>query len=519
MQGKRSNQIVQNTAFLYFRMLLSMGIGLYASRIVLEVLGVEDFGVFNVVGGVVSMLTFLNNSLSSASQRFLTFELGKNNIMELSKVFNISVSIHLAIAGLVVLLAETVGLWFLYHKLSIPPERFDAALWVYHFCVLTAFFGILQAPYIAMIISREEMSLFAYISILETVLRLLIVYLLKVIMFDKLSLYGILTFSVSFFIFLLYWQVCRKRFVETRIKHFIWDRKRSIQILSFSGWVLNGNLAVVGYTQGVNILLNIFFGPAVNAARGIAFQLQNAVNNFSYNFQKAMNPQITKSYASGDMGLMHRLVFVSSKVTFFLTLIPCIPILIETNFFLEKWLGKFPDHTISFVRISVLITIISALSYSMIVSIHSTGTIKKFQLWEANILLMIVPISYFLLKKGGTPEVAYWTTLVLMIIAQSARVVIVSKAIDFKLYTYFNEVILRILLGLPLCLILPYWVFVNMNEGWSRLIILVVVVCISVGLSFYFLVCSKSEQRILNKVGFGFVAKFQALISRYSLNK
>lgn len=516
MLGKRSNRIAQNTLFLYFRMFLSMGIGLYASRVVLEVLGVEDFGVFNVVGGVVSMLTFLNNSLASSSQRFLTFELGKNNIKELARVFNVSVSIHLVIAGVVVLLAETIGLWFVYNKLSIPPERFDAALWVYHFCVLAAFFGIMQAPYTAVILAREEMSLFAYVSILETLLRLLIVYLLKIILFDKLALYGVLTFSVTCFIFLLYRQICRKRFAEARIKRFIWDKELYKRILSFSGWVLNGNLAVVGYTQGINILLNVFFGPTINAARGIAFQLQNAVNNFSYNFQKAMNPQIIKSYAAGDMAGMHKLVFASSKITFFLTLIPCVPILLETNFFLEKWLGKFPEHTISFVRISVLITIISTLGYSMIVSIHSTGMIKKFQLWEANILLMIVPISYFFLKYGGAPEDAYWVTLIIMVIAQCARVIIVSKAIGFKLYTYFIGVVLRILIGLPLCVCLPYLVFVNMSEGWYRLIILVVVVCIAVVFSFYFLVSNSNEKRILKNIFYRVLERLKTSFSRFS---
>lgn len=289
---ENNKRIAKNTLLLYFRMLFTMAVSLYTSRVVLNTLGVEDFGIYNVVGGVVAMFGFLNSAMSSSTQRYITFELGKNDFEQLKKVFNTSVSIHAFISVVILILAETIGLWFLYNKMTIPIERMDAALWVYQGAIASTIVLIMSVPYNATIIAHEKMSAFAYISVLEVVLKLLIVYLLLIGDFDKLKLYAVLMFSIQLIIRLIYGRYCKKHFSETK---FQWtkDWKLFKEMLGFAGWNLWGNCAGIAFTQGVNILLNMFFGPAVNAARGIAVQVQNAVNQFSFNFQTALNPHTT----------------------------------------------------------------------------------------------------------------------------------------------------------------------------------------------------------------------------------
>jgi len=315
----------------------------------LNELGVSDFGVYNVVGGVVGMLAFINNSMAGATARFLTFDIGRGNFDDLKKTFNLSISIHLLIGLIILILGETIGYWFVLNKLQIPEDRLGAAIWTYHAAMLSSVIGILTVPYVAILNAHEKMRAFSIISILEVILRLLIVLALPLLSYDKLKVFALLTSFVSIVVFLIYWIYCNYLFEETRVKRLVWDSKLFRQMAVFAGWVLNGNLAVVAYTQGINILLNIFFGPTINAARGIAIQVQNAVNNFSYNFQKAINPQITKSFAAGEFQRMHRLVFSGSKITFLLLLMVCLPICFDTRFIIFKWLKIVPDFTVVFV--------------------------------------------------------------------------------------------------------------------------------------------------------------------------
>lgn len=492
---KSKSNIIANNAFaLYFRMLFTLGVSLYTSRIVLNELGITDFGIFNVVAGVVGVLSFINNSMAGATSRFLTFDLGKSDKITLSRTFNLSISIHLLIAGIILIIAETIGLWFIYHKLVIPEGKLLEAIWVFHFSVFSAVLGILTVPYIAIINAYERMNIFAVISIVEVVLRLLIVIVLPYIASSKLISYSILTAGVSVAVLLIYYIVCSKLFEEAKLRKLIWDQPLFMRMASFAGWVLNGNLAVVGYTQGINILLNLFFGPVINASRGIAMQVQNAVNNFSYNFQKAMNPQIVKSYAVGELNRMHRLIFSSSKITFFLLFVVCIPILFNTNFILEVWLKQVPEYTIIFVQLSLIISLISTLSYSLIVAIHAYGDIKKFQIWEGTILLMIIPISYLFLFLGYGPESTLIVHLVLSLIAQIIRVWIVSSAVGFKSQDYLNRVILKLFITVPFCLILPYFVNLFQEEGWIRLLLSVICAIFSVGFFAYLFALDKAEK-------------------------
>jgi O-antigen/teichoic acid export membrane protein len=317
MASEANKRIAKNTVMLYIRMLFSMVVSLYTSRIVLNTLGVEDYGIYNVVGGIITMFSFLNGAMAAGTQRFLTFELGKNDAIQLSRVFSMSMSIHLMIALVVFVLGETLGLWFVNTQLTIPSERMAAANWVYQFSVLSAMVGIWSVPYNASIIAHERMNVYAYVSILEVILRLLIVFLLQWFGFDKLKFYAVLVFSVSLTIRFIYGRYSKLHFSETRFK-FYWNKDLFNTLVSYAGWNLWGNLAVVAHDQGVNILLNIFFGPAVNAARGIAYSVKAAVYSFVQNFQVAMNPQIIKSFASGDFKNMHQLIFQGSKFSFFL---------------------------------------------------------------------------------------------------------------------------------------------------------------------------------------------------------
>jgi len=440
-----NKRIAKNTLLLYFRMLFIMAINLYTSRIVLKILGIEDFGIYNAVGGIVAMFGFLTSAMSISTQRYITYELGKNNLKQLNKIFNTSITIHAIISVIILILAETIGLWFLYNKMTIPIERINAALWTYQASIASAIILIMSVPYNATIIAHEKMSAFAYISVLEVVLKLAIVYLLLIGSFDKLKLYSILILIVQLIIRIIYGQYCKKHFLETKI-HFIKDKSLFKEMLSFAGWNLWGNCAGIASTQGVNILLNIFFGPHINAARGIAVQVQGAVNQFASNFQTAINPQITKSYAQGDYNYMHNLIFSSSKFTFYLLLLLTLPLQIETKTILNFWLGTVPDYTEIFLRLILCVTLIDATANPLVVSALATGKVKIYQTIVGSILFSIFPLSYIFLKAGTNPESVFIIHLLICILAFIIRLIIIHSIINLSLIEYFKKVILKLLL-------------------------------------------------------------------------
>ncbi len=435
-----NRRIAKNTMMLYFRMLLIMAVSFYTSRVVLKTLGIVDYGIYNVVGGIVAMFGFLNSAMSSGTQRYLTFELGLGDAGRQKKVFITSMNIHIIISAIVFVLAETVGLWLLYNKMTIPQDRFGAAMWVYQCSVLSTMVMFMSVPYNATIIAHEKMSAFAYISILEVVLKLLIVYLLLIGDMDKLILYAVLMLTVQVIIRFIYNIYCRCHFEETKYS-FLFDKPLFKEMLSFSGWNLWGNMAAVAFTQGLNILLNMFFGPVVNAARGVAVQVQHAVMQFSMNFQTAINPQITKSYATGDYGYMHSLIFRSSRFTFFLLLCICLPIFMEAETLLEIWLKEVPEYSETFLRLILCITILDAVANPLMVSAQATGRIKVYQFVVGGIQLMILPIAYIVLKLGGNPQSVFIVHLALCVIAFVVRLLIVRKLIKLSLKKYFRHVI------------------------------------------------------------------------------
>lgn len=470
-----NKRIAKNTLVLYFRAVLVMAIGLFTSRVLLQTLGITDVGINNAVGGIVALFGFVTASLGNSTSRFITYAIGKNDQELVNKTFANIKCIYYGLAVIVFVLGETVGLWFLYNYMNIPAERFDAALWVYHYSILSSMLGLICVPYSAAVVAHERMSAFAFMSLFGVTYKLMILYILKVIPYDRLIVYSTFFFIAGIINRTIYATYCSKRFEEVRRKPKI-DKKQFKEILSFSGWVVGGNIAWIGYTHGLNILLNVFFGPIVNAARGIALQVQGVISQFVTNFQTAMNPQLTKSYASANYARMHQLLHYGTKFSFFLLLLLSLPVFIEAPLILNWWLVEVPDHTITFLRIILAYALLTTMSNPLNISIHATGNIKKFQLIEGNIVLMILPVAYICLKYFKMPpESVFYVLLIFEFIALVARVWIVVPKIKDKYSTYFNNVtipILKVILTAP---IIPFILYRVVNNEFLNFFL----VCIS----------------------------------------
>ena len=427
-------------------MLLNMGVTFYTSRIVLQVLGVEDYGIYNVVGGLIIIFSFLNTAMSNSTQRFLTFELGqKADICRLSKIFSTSVNIHFLIALIILIVGETIGLYFLNVYMTIPIERMGAANIVYQCSLWSCCLGIIALPYNAIIISYERMNIFAYVSILDVMLKLIVAYVLYIVTFDKLIVYALLMLMASVVSPVVYVWYDYRHFRESRYKY-VKDMSLFKEMCGFAGWNMIGNWAYIGFTQGLNILLNVFFGPTINAARGIAVQLQGAIGQFSRNFQMAVNPQITKKYAVNDLQEMHSLVFISSKYSFFLLFLIALPILFQAENVLKWWLVTVPDKTVIFLKIIVCISMIDVLANPLNIAAQATGKIKWYQIFEGGTLLMIVPVSYCVLCFCHIPEIVFIVHLIVAIMVQYIRLLLLRKMIALSLVLYLKKVIYRIFL-------------------------------------------------------------------------
>ena len=397
--SSNNKRIAKNTLLLYFRMLLMMVVTLYTSRVVLATLGVEDYGIYNVVGGVVTMFGFISGCMSTATQRYLTFELGKGRVKRLQEVFNVSILIHGIVALVILVVAETIGLWFLWNKMQIPTGRLDAAFWVYQSSVLAALIMIMSIPYNATIIAHERMSAFACISVLEVLLKLGIVYLLLLLNVDKLILYAVLIVAVQFAVRICYGWYCKCHFKETRIR-LTWNRCLIKEMLSFAGWSIVGNAAYVAYTQGINVLLNIFFGPTVNAARAISVQVQHAVNMFSQNFQTAINPQIIKLYAARQYDESRKLTLESSIYVFELFLLIGIPVLLLTEPIMKLWLKEVPEYAVAFSQCIIVSAMMGTYSSAFYTPLTAAGKLKGNSLAALFVCGGQFILAYMLLKCG-----------------------------------------------------------------------------------------------------------------------
>lgn len=439
------NKLAKNTMFLYVRMFFVMVINFYISRIVLSLLGVVDYGIYNVVGGFVAIFSMFSNSISASISRFLTIEIGKNDLNSRIKIFSNAKTIHLILAFILLIIGEIFGLWFLNNKMNIPIHRLDAANFVFHISIVTFFFNLIIIPYKAIIIAYEKMGLFAIIGIVEVCLNLFVVLIIQFLSFDSLILYAFFLFIVSVFIRGCYIFYSKKNFIEANCSYGI-DKNTLKELGAFAGWNFIGSTSTVMSTQGLNVLLNIFEGPVINAARGISIQVNNAVASFSNNFMLAINPQITKRYAVNNLNEMKNLIFQGSKYSAFLLIFIILPILLNTEPLLNFWLREVPDNTVSFTKLILIYVLVESISYPLITGMLATGNIRKYQITVGLILLLNFPVTYILLYYDFTPKVAFIVPIIVSHFCLLVRVFMLSKAIHFSKFVFFKSVYLKIFL-------------------------------------------------------------------------
>lgn len=451
---ENTKRIAKNTMFLYIRMIFLMFISFFTTRVVLQTLGVNDYGIYNVVGGVVSLFSILSKTLSTASSRFLNFEMGRGDDEKLKQVFSTTLTIQIVIAVVVALLVELLGLWFIDNKLNIPSDRLWAANWVMHFSALTFCFELISVPYNAAIIAHERMKAFSYISIYEGLAKLGICYLLIISPIDKLFFYAGLLCFVQVSLRFIYSSYCLRHFEECKYR-FVYNKELIQELFTFAGWNFIGGTASILRVQGGNMLVNIFAGPSVNAAMGVANQVNSAVLNFSNNFMMAVNPQITKSYAAGEQTYVEKLVTKSARFSFFLLFLISFPILLNIDYILGMWLSVVPEKTSIFIILIISFTLLSAFSSPLITTQLACGKTKDFQLVVGGLTFLNIPISYLFLNKNFGVEVTLYVAICIEFVCLIARLLIVNKSSGISIRRFFNDVIIRCLVVTLLSLIIP----------------------------------------------------------------
>lgn len=491
-----TSRIAKNTLFLYFRQILIMLVSLYTVRVVLNVLGAEDYGIYNVVAGVVVLFSFVNNAMASSVQRYLTFFIGKNDAEKTQDVFSKSLVIHILICLILILLAETVGVWFLNTKLNIPAERSAAAFWCYQAAVITTLINIIRVPYNAVIIAYEKMSFFAWLGVIEAILKLAIVFLLIISPFDKLVAYSLLLTFVALVILAVYTLYCKRNFETAHYKKSS-DKKLGKELISFSGWSLFGAAANVANNQGMNILLNLFTNVVVNAAMGIANQVNTAVYSFVGNFQTSFNPPLVKNYSSGNRNEFLKLLNRSSKWSFYLLWFITLPVFINCNYLLFLWLKNIPDYAISFVRLVLVLSLIDVFNNPLYTSINAFGNIKFYTLVISVFKFFPFLIVFILFKCGFPPEIVFYSQILCSFVVNTWRILYVNKKININLWNYLIDVILRCVL--IVLITLPFSVFFHHflcnTQSFSSLILSCLQTCSLNILVLYFIGFSKSERQ------------------------
>lgn len=488
--GKR---MVKNSLILYLRMFLTMGISLYSSRVVLNVLGIEDYGIYNVVGGVVAMFSFLNASMSSASARFLTMELGRNDGHGLDKMFSASITVHLIVAAIFFILAESIGLWFLEKKLVIPDGRMMIARVLYQLSVISVIRNITQVPYNSLIIAYERFGIYAYFEILNVLLKLGILFLLLFVHADKLLLYGILILGVSLLMAFIYRVYCKVYYPNAKF-NICRDRKLLSEMLSFSGWDLYGNMSVTARTQGVNMLLNLFFGPILNAASGVASAVQTAVGSFTTNIMTAVKPQIFKRYASGNHKSAVELMFQYTKLSFVLLSVLSLPLLVKTEFVLKLWLKIIPDYAIPLCQLSLLFNLASGVSSSLMSVIHATGKIRKSSIINGSLYLAVIPITYLMFKQGNSPILPYVLNVVFVVIGFSLNSYYLKTYIENFSALKFLFQIFKLIISFGVVYLFLMSIKEWMDDGIMSLIVIVLSAVLLMPLFSFFIAFSTDER-------------------------
>lgn len=502
-----NKRIAKNTLILYFRMLFLMAVSLYTSRVILQALGVEDYGIYNAVGGFIAMFAVISNSLSAAISRFITFELGKGDKERLQKIFSASVVIQMVISGCVVFLAETIGLWFLNSQMNIPLERMTAANWVFQFSIFAFVISLISVPYNACIIAHERMSVFAYISLFEAAGKLAVALLVLHTEFDKLIYYAALVCIIAIVVRWIYTLYCNRHFEECRFR---WMMERSLmkELFGFAGWNFIGASSGVLRDQGVNVLLNIFCGPAVNASRGIAMQVSNAVAQFSSSFVVAINPQITKSFAADQRKEAFSLVFRGARFSVFLLLLLSLPIWFETECILSLWLGLVPEYTVIFVRLILVYVIVESISYTMITLMLATGNIRNYQLLVGGCQLLNFPLAYVFLKLGYSPEVTIYISIFVAIGCLCLRLFMLRRMVQLPVMEFLQDVMFKIIIVVLFALIVPMAIREFMNDGFLRLAVLAVSSGVATSLAILYVGCTPFERSMI-------LSKVKTFISRF----
>lgn len=491
-----NKRIAKNTLLLYVRTLLLMFISLFTSRVVLDVLGVENYGIYNVVGGVVAMFSMVSGSLSSSISRYITFELGKGDMARLRKVFSVSVNIQVGIALVVLVLGEVVGAWFVDTHMNIPPERLDAAIWVLH-CSLAVFcINLVSVPYNACIIAHEHMTAFAYVSILEAALKLAICYLIVVSPFDKLKTYAFLLAVVALVVRLVYGAYCKRHFPESR---YSWVGRTPLlrEMTGFAGWSFLTNACYLFNTQGVNILINMFFGVALNAARGIATQVDGIIMQFVNNFTMAINPQITKTYAAGQKQEMYKLVCRGSKFSFFLLLLFSLPVLFETDYILSLWLKEVPGYSVVFLRLTIISSMINMLGNTGYTACMATGNLKRYVLVISSVGFLVFPITWVAFKCGLPALSAYVAFIFVYAVVLFVRLHIMKGLVGFPPKMFLADVILKIVLVSVAAAVAPFVLYSLFPESFGRLVAVLLVCTLSSCVSIYCIGLTVNERKVV----------------------
>lgn len=466
-------------------MIITMLVTLFTSRVVLNALGEENYGIYNVVGGVVAMFSVLSGSLSGAISRFITYELGKKNVERLKIIFSTSVNIQILMSLIVFLMCEVIGVWFLNEKMNIPDGRMEAANFVLQCSIATFVVNLINVPYNATIIAHEKMSVFAYISILEVSLKLLVAYLIYISSFDKLMVYATLILIVSIILRIIYGIYCNRHFKEAKY-HFVLDKRVFKEMSSFAGWNLFGNTAYMLNTQGVNLLINIFFGVTTNAARAIAVQVDVAVTQFVNNFTVALNPQITKSYAAGDYDYMYKLVCRGIKFSFFIMYIFIVPIVLEADTILSIWLKEVPEDTAVFMRLVVFSSLATLLGNSLYTAIQATGKIRRYQLVVVSVGCFVFPLTWIAYALGAPAYATYIIFAVLYFSLNFIRLSTLKRLMKFNVKNFISEVLGRISICSVLCFIIPGIITYFMAPSFLRFLVVGVTSAIwSIGCIYY----------------------------------
>lgn len=499
--AENNKRIAKNTLFLYFRQILIMAVSLYTVRVVLAALGEEDYGIYNVVGGFVAMFNVIAGALTAAISRFITFEMGRKDVTieRLQTIFSSSLLIQVVLGLLIGLLIAMIGVWFVEQKMVLPSGRIDATFYVLFFSSISFFVGLISVPYNALIIAHEQMKAFAYIGIVEVMLKLLVAYLLIVVACDKLVLYAVCMTLVALIVRSVYAIYCKRHFAECR---FVWhlDKQLLARMFVFSGWAFLGNASNVIRDHGVNLLLNVFCGPVVNAARGITMQVTYAVNQLATNFLQAVNPQITKSYSAGQLSEMHRLIFKSTRFTFFLILILSLPLFKSTDYVLSLWLVSVPDHTAEFIRLMLVFYLIDSLSLPLITGLLAEGNIRLYEVVLSSLNAVNVIASYFALRLGYSPESVYVISIVTQTGITLSRAWLSGHSYALPLVAFFKEVYGKTGCVVVITGFFSYCLKLPMEHDFANFVIVSLLIFLVTVIVIYTLGIKQEERKLINAV-------------------